>query len=1074
MYAAWAACGELDGVALVAGVGARVGEEVRTRLYIRRVDDSSRTKTRRAAEGQPGEIGSSRTGDSRTKTGQHTATTQPHVPGKDGEGPAASFQVAVPRPAVSAGFQACAPENTLVHRSVYGLSTPVDSSMMASIEMVLKTRSRDRPDASGLPAIGYSGERRTCTRIAHFQSSQSYSTVFPRGEGRGSESSAAQGALAAAFMRGWIHRCRLGEAWSSVRGGEGEGGERMRRTRRLRASCGRPQNVKRQSGAKRSQFDAEGDVARPRNAARKTNISQLETLRPLDGSYSPQETAHAACGVGVFEPGDTYGLPISETAGRTAVSAMAARDQNRDRGFERRPRPQILPFARCVGEDLSGRATREDQVGSETFHWARAASGVGRLALAPCKYDYHRRQKLKAATSTSPATAMSSTSPATSSTSPTTSSTSSATSSTSPATSSTSPTTSSTSSATSTQVSSQSQTATRTSGCAAPLSSLWTENQAIGALLLQKQDEMRRLQATGSHMQTLEALANSKKTVLFHVWAKPNQSAIRRSVLVKSHPIYCLEQLPHVLGLFPEGTTLYQVYNAGASGDCASWDDVEVSAGRSLKSEEYEVCVRVCGLHDDQCLGLSTVVDSLRSSSTSSTTTPVVRTPKRSRSPSRASPSDDCSYSPSKRILSVPIMKTNPTRNSRTSSHTRKCSISSRSSTTGDGDVEDAADEPMLKRPRRNTVSPNFPSQFPFSTVYNFVSIAEQSEKQPQQDMIRAAEEATGLKCGKTTYGDIKKLLRQGCPEIWKDFGGRQGADGLWTVYKHSVAQRPATSTLPWCKKGLVLDTGMWRSANSYLATSDPASSDYLQSLQSHSKDVNDSDGPYHSVTTASVPLDHPAPSCDSQPFERPSQPLLPGTFPIPMQPFVDTFFSPVEDPAGILDQLDDYVFDAGQLEQALASSHFLLSLPNLSSEFEHPQSTIIHDDLLSFMSSQQVTCQWSSPVPLESTSILTPSDILAPSDQAYFQPDDRPATETLEQQVFPNSSGTTIEYDHDTDTPMEHSSMTPSTAESTAFSGLLSRYGSWTLSSSTSEPLDAASISTESSLTFALAPGPL
>ncbi|RPD68510.1 hypothetical protein L226DRAFT_527183 [Lentinus tigrinus ALCF2SS1-7] len=470
---------------------------------------------------------------------------------------------------------------------------------------------------------------------------------------------------------------------------------------------------------------------------------------------------------------------------------------------------------------------------------------------SPCKYDYHRRQKLKAATSTSPATAMSSTSPATSSTSPTTSSTSSATSSTSPATSSTSPTTSSTSSATSTQVSSQSQTATRTSGCAAPLSSLWTENQAIGALLLQKQDEMRRLQATGSHMQTLEALANSKKTVLFHVWAKPNQSAIRRSVLVKSHPIYCLEQLPHVLGLFPEGTTLYQVYNAGASGDCASWDDVEVSAGRSLKSEEYEVCVR--------------------------------------------------------------------------------CSISSRSSTTGDGDVEDAADEPMLKRPRRNTVSPNFPSQFPFSTVYNFVSIAEQSEKQPQQDMIRAAEEATGLKCGKTTYGDIKKLLRQGCPEIWKDFGGRQGADGLWTVYKHSVAQRPATSTLPWCKKGLVLDTGMWRSANSYLATSDPASSDYLQSLQSHSKDVNDSDGPYHSVTTASVPLDHPAPSCDSQPFERPSQPLLPGTFPIPMQPFVDTFFSPVEDPAGILDQLDDYVFDAGQLEQALASSHFLLSLPNLS-----------------------------------------------------------------------------------------------------------------------------------------------
>ena len=130
------------------------------------------------------------------------------------------------------------------------------------------------------------------------------------------------------------------------------------------------------------------------------------------------------------------------------------------------------------------------------------ANGTGR-----CAYDYHRRHKLRQAPQTSTVVSPSSTSPPIPDPPAPSSESTAVVSATS------------TSQATSLHATfSSSHPGASTTTFAAPLTSLWTPNQAIGALLAHKQDEARRLQATEASMDALNAVANRHKSVLFHVW----------------------------------------------------------------------------------------------------------------------------------------------------------------------------------------------------------------------------------------------------------------------------------------------------------------------------------------------------------------------------------------------------------------------------------------------------------------------------------------------------------------------------------------------------------------------------
>ena len=91
-----------------------------------------------------------------------------------------------------------------------------------------------------------------------------------------------------------------------------------------------------------------------------------------------------------------------------------------------------------------------------------------------------------------------------------------------------------------------------------------------------------------------------------------------------------------------------------------TWDDIEISAGRTLELGQSEVCICMYGLHDDQCPGLSTILCSLLSPFTCSAST-IVQTPRWPQSPSSLQPpvtSQGASPMPAgQSILSIPSMK---------------------------------------------------------------------------------------------------------------------------------------------------------------------------------------------------------------------------------------------------------------------------------------------------------------------------------------------------------------------------------------------------------------------------------
>ncbi|KAI0690722.1 hypothetical protein C8T65DRAFT_834327 [Cerioporus squamosus] len=693
-----------------------------------------------------------------------------------------------------------------------------------------------------------------------------------------------------------------------------------------------------------------------------------------------------------------------------------------------------------------------------------------------CAYDYHRR---KLAQTVKPPTSISQSAPSTADThhAPET---------TAPCTSipSSSPSTSqSTTPSVAGSATSSSQSARKASTFAAPLSSLWTPNQAIGALLAHKQDEARRIDASASQMQALHALANQRKTVLFHVWTQAGHAAVRRSVLVKSHPVYCLEQLSSVATLFPEGTTLCQVYDGGS----ASWDDVEVSAGRTLREEEREVCLRACGLRDDQCPGLSAVLLSLSPpSSSTTTTTTVFQTPKRLRSSSASMPLVDVSVdSPTKlTAFDVPSLKTGPHCRSRTSSHSHTVSV---------GIDDEQAGERMSKKPRREPPSASFPSQYPFSTVYDFMGIVEQSGLYIQ-DALLNAEQAMAIKCSKTTYGEIKKLLRKGDQLLWDDYRGREGMDACWTVYKREVALRRSNNAeLPWHKKGPTLTSSVLGLSNSESQHCLSMVSDFLsQSTKAPSYATgNPSSTAFVSQPLSDEPLMPPFPSEQVQPPSfpfplpsdntpgtqfvgdptmtvlgqspsEPSQTLLPDNFNRPNPPLVG---------------LDVDFFLAGSLD----TSDFGSCTP-ASSDKQSLLHYLLSDSIIGHMQLMSESSPSASLPDAESLPVQESSDTVDFDGLLYI-----PSTMPNDTSDFPwsavHSHGSTTTLTPFTSNPDSEPSLpsTPTTMQdsvtesrdSTAVSGLISRYGSWSLSGAFTVPAITTTlpVSKESSLAFALDP---
>ena len=564
-------------------------------------------------------------------------------------------------------------------------------------------------------------------------------------------------------------------------------------------------------------------------------------------------------------------------------------------------------------------------------------------------------------------------------------------------------------------------------------------------------------------------------------------------VLVKSHPVYCLEQLPNIVALFPEGTTLYQVFCGGPE---ASWDDVEISAGRTLEPEEGEVCVRMYGLHDDQCRGLSSVLASLLSPSTHSVPT-VVRTPKRPRSSSSSSSSRSSplpviesqgtsSVRAERPILSNPSIKAIPVHQQPILPHSRKCSLDSLRVTYNDHCTD--TDEPSSKRRRCTTPSANFPSQYPFSAVFDFVGRAELSGLQ-QQDALAVAERETGFKCGKTAFGEIKRLLRQGSSDIWEDYRSRVGINALWTVYKRDVSLRPHNSAqLPWREKGPVLTPGerlvlirclmpvLTSLVVSCIALEQVPAADNTfahvhpppSSFPIHPTLVNMFAGQVTDHTslvvlpTDPVPSDgHPDLHVTSAVETVPTSALTDflGSVETSHDPLADSSSgSPLVDGQNLLDFFlsDDTIFGAQHLP---SSSDLGCSVSIVGSD---DRSELVHNpDLVgTHHPSLPIPCEYIDNVACENAQAAGPSEIhndIVSAEHAYSE-----------------LSSHSYTLDQCLQTPVVSEREGPSTAvfpESTAFTGLVSQYGSWTLSSSSSdlEPLESCVLSADSSLAFAL-----
>lgn len=220
------------------------------------------------------------------------------------------------------------------------------------------------------------------------------------------------------------------------------------------------------------------------------------------------------------------------------------------------------------------------------------------------------------------------------------------------------------------------------------------------------------------------------------------KAAASLRIHLPAHPHYVLSALPAILALFPEHTGHCAVLDQ----QLGTWITVDLESAGTVDAGVNTVCLRLSGLSDDDCSGLTSSSAHHGQSSSS----------KRARSPSPP-------QSPA--------------------SHHKRLKLHSPS---------------PLPPSQPGHKQQNFPSSYPFSVVWDFVKAVDALCMMSNLDPVLDSK-VNGISCKKSGFNATKKALRCGDEELWATF---QASGALFSDYKQKVKGMPEISVLPWSRPG--------------------------------------------------------------------------------------------------------------------------------------------------------------------------------------------------------------------------------------------------------------------------------
>ncbi|KAH9847563.1 hypothetical protein C2E23DRAFT_847850 [Lenzites betulinus] len=229
------------------------------------------------------------------------------------------------------------------------------------------------------------------------------------------------------------------------------------------------------------------------------------------------------------------------------------------------------------------------------------------------------------------------------------------------------------------------------SSFANPLSSMWSQNQSLGAYLQRCKDDVLRDEESVKCLDVLRVSECMKKTVQFRVWIKSGECPTVLRIYLPAHPHYVLSELPALVTTLPSDTTHCDVFSPMSSG----WITLDLESAYSVDSGASEVCLRISGLSDQDCPTFPALGVTLPASS--------------SKHPRSSSPGPGSPQHPSK-CTKLDVVKTT-------------------APITG----------PSTYVPSTpSTHSPKFPSGYSFSAVWNFVEATDTLRRDSRVDVVVA------------------------------------------------------------------------------------------------------------------------------------------------------------------------------------------------------------------------------------------------------------------------------------------------------------------------------------------------
>ncbi|KZT63096.1 hypothetical protein DAEQUDRAFT_770926 [Daedalea quercina L-15889] len=318
------------------------------------------------------------------------------------------------------------------------------------------------------------------------------------------------------------------------------------------------------------------------------------------------------------------------------------------------------------------------------------------------------------------------------------------------------------------------------------LNTLWTPDNALAAFMSQQKDVSRRSEQLANEAQVLAAQDKLAKSILFYIWTSPNESATLHQVYLQSHPLFVLADIPCIINMFPPSTTRCDRFSRHHD----TWVAMDMNAAVRLDTDEREVCIRACGLSNEQCLRIPGFAFQLPSST--------FRTPKRARittSPDADNANDSSAVRPLKRPRGASVV------------------IAASGNTS---ESPDYLPSPLSSHPSSPTPAPTslpslcatqhsltrtFPSQYYVREVTQFMEHVDKMRRCSKDLGRLLATNPLGIKCCKASFNTTRALLRRGAGGLLQRFiatGDLPGA--LYQEYKKSATLLPDDRTLrlPW------------------------------------------------------------------------------------------------------------------------------------------------------------------------------------------------------------------------------------------------------------------------------------